>query len=132
VLRQRGRGGAAKSGAIALFVIATIVAFVWASWAHFDWVSYPSPPRPDPSGPRQSSELVVVETVGGVRNRWRGAYRHRVALPSGEKAYVTTTEVLPRGEHILAEFTQRAHGELVLFAYRRCGLVKCDAQHGEE
>ncbi len=56
----------------------------------------------------------------------RGVYRHRVALPSGQQGYVTTADLLPKGEHIMAEFTPKG-SELLLFAYKRCGYAACSA-----
>jgi hypothetical protein len=123
----RARLMALRPGVIATIVAAVPLAAIGALWTHFDWAEYPSPPSPNPNGPRHQAELVVMEVVGGMRNRWRGAYRHRVILPSGGQAYITTRELLPKGEHLMAEFTPMG-GDLLLLAYRRCGLAACRAE----
>jgi hypothetical protein len=46
-------------------------------------------------------------------------------LPPGDSAYVTTTDLLPRGEHILADFAYQGDGQLALYAYTRCGTRRC-------
>jgi hypothetical protein len=102
-----------------------IATVLLASWRGSSWATHPSPPRPDPAAASHRAELVVVEAVSGYRGKRGGRFRLRVMLPSGDHAYVTTTELLPRGEHVLAEFAHAGDEQLTLYAYTRCGPQKC-------